>query len=90
MFKVDQIFHDYYDAFILLIVASLLSGLLLFLAFLLSPKVGLDTEKIAAYECGFEPFSEPFNYGRITFDVHFFIVGVLFLIFDLEIVFLFP
>ena len=45
-----------------------------------------DTEKRSPYECGFEPFND----ARITFDVKFYLVGILFLIFDLEVVFLFP
>jgi len=43
-------------------------------------------EKLSPYECGFEPFSS----GSGVFDVHFYIVGILFIIFDLEIVFLYP
>jgi NADH-quinone oxidoreductase subunit A len=51
----------------------------------LSPQVK-NAEKHSAYECGFEPFDE----ARRTFDVHFYIVAILFLIFDLEIAFLIP
>lgn len=46
----------------------------------------IDIEKLSAYECGFDPFEE--SLGR--FDIKFYIVAILFLIFDLEIVFLFP
>jgi len=46
-----------------------------------------DKEKISEYECGFEPFD---NATRQPFDVHFYIVGLLFLIFDVEIALLFP
>lgn len=45
-----------------------------------------DLEKTSSYECGFLPFDD----ARIRFDVHFYVIGVLFLIFDLEIVFLIP
>jgi NADH-quinone oxidoreductase subunit A len=45
-----------------------------------------DAEKLTAYECGFNPFSD----SRAEFDVKFYIVAILFLIFDLEISFLFP
>ena len=45
-----------------------------------------DSEKISAYECGFEPFGD----AREVFDVHFYLVGILFIIFDIEIVFLAP
>jgi NADH-quinone oxidoreductase subunit A len=45
-----------------------------------------DSEKLSAYECGFEAFSDT----RIKFDVRFYLVAILFIIFDLEIAFLFP
>lgn len=45
-----------------------------------------DLEKTSAYECGFEPFED----SRTRFDVKFYLVAILFIIFDLEIVFLFP
>jgi NADH-quinone oxidoreductase subunit A len=56
-----------------------------FLSFFLSSKLD-DAEKLSAYECGFNPFSD----SRSEFDVKFYIVAILFLIFDLEISFLFP
>src|ERR1700761_1069001 len=46
----------------------------------------IDFEKISAYECGFNPFEDA--YGR--FDVRFYLVAILFLIFDLEVAFIFP
>ena len=45
-----------------------------------------DAEKLSPYECGFEPFED----ARIQFDVRFYLVAILFIIFDLEIAFLFP
>lgn len=45
-----------------------------------------DTEKLSAYECGFEPFDD----SRRKFDVRYYLVAILFIIFDLEIAFLFP
>lgn len=45
-----------------------------------------DTEKVSVYECGFDPFGD----SRQKFEVRFFLVGILFIIFDLEISFLFP
>lgn len=60
-------------------------GLFFLLRFLLIfPKV--DSEKLSAYECGFNPFEDV--YGR--FDVRFYLVAILFLIFDLEVTFIFP
>jgi NADH-quinone oxidoreductase subunit A len=45
-----------------------------------------DPEKLSPYECGFEPFED----SRIKFDVRYYLVAILFIIFDLEIAFLFP
>jgi len=45
-----------------------------------------ETEKLSAYECGFEPFGD----ARDTFDITFYLIGLLFLIFDIEVAFLFP
>jgi NADH-quinone oxidoreductase subunit A len=45
-----------------------------------------DAEKLSAYECGFEPFSD----ARDRFDVRFYLVAILFIVFDLEVAFLFP
>ena len=45
-----------------------------------------DAEKVSAYECGFEPFDD----ARARFDVRFYLVAILFIIFDLEVAFLFP
>jgi NADH-quinone oxidoreductase subunit A len=45
-----------------------------------------DVEKLSAYECGFEPFSD----ARSKFDVRYYLVAILFIIFDLEVAFLFP
>jgi len=67
------------------LVSLFLTCLLVVLSFLLAPSKD-DREKGSSYECGFEPFED----ARTNFDVHFYIVGILFLIFDLEIAFLYP
>jgi NADH-quinone oxidoreductase subunit A len=46
----------------------------------------IDNEKISAYECGFDPFED----ARLKFDIQFYLIAILFIIFDLEIAFLFP
>ena len=51
----------------------------------IKPKI-INPEKLSAYECGFEPFED----SRMEFDVRFYLVAILFIIFDLEIAFLFP
>ena len=76
---------DYLSIIIFLIMAFGLSIGFIVLNFILSPKKP-DPEKLSAYECGFEPFND----SRMEFDVRFYLVAILFIIFDLEIAFLFP
>ena len=76
---------DYLSIIIFLFVALGLSVGFIVLNFLFSPK-NPDPEKLSAYECGFEAFDD----SRIEFDVRFYLVAILFIIFDLEIAFLFP
>ena len=76
---------DYLPIIIFLIIALGLSVAFVFLNFIFSPQKP-DPEKLSAYECGFEPFND----SRMEFDVRFYLVAILFIIFDLEIAFLFP
>ncbi len=76
---------DYLSIIIFLIIAIGLSTGFILINFFLSPKKP-DPEKLSTYECGFEPFSD----SRMEFDVRFYLVAILFIIFDLEIAFLFP
>tara|TARA_B100001113_G_C20789200_1_gene483106 strand:- start:200 stop:568 length:369 start_codon:yes stop_codon:yes gene_type:complete len=76
---------DYLSIILFLIIALGLSIGFIILNFILSPK-NPDPEKLSAYECGFEPFND----SRMEFDVRFYLVAILFIIFDLEIAFLFP
>ena len=62
-----------------------ISALILGLSFLLAIQTP-DNEKTSAYECGFEPFED----ARNKFDVRFYIIAILFLLFDMEIIYLFP
>lgn len=70
------------------LVVSLLAIILICLPLILNvSKIRFhEHEKVSAYECGFEPFSSV----RDTFDIHFIVVAILFLIFDLELIFIFP
>ncbi len=62
-----------------------LSSFILFLSFRLS-SLNPDSDKLSAYECGFDPYED----ARNVFDVRFYLVAILFLIFDLEVVYFFP
>ena len=77
--------QNYLPIIIFLILALGLSCAFVVINFILSPK-SPDPEKLSAYECGFEPFED----SRMEFDVRFYLVAILFIIFDLEIEFLFP
>jgi NADH-quinone oxidoreductase subunit A len=76
---------EYLPILIFLAVAGILGVVLLALGFLLGPSRP-DPEKLSAYECGFEAFED----SRMKFDVRYYLVAILFIVFDLEIAFLFP
>ena len=80
-----EFLKDYLSIIIFLFIALGLSVGFIVLNFLFSPK-NPDPEKLSAYECGFEAFGD----SRMEFDVRFYLVAILFIIFDLEIAFLFP
>jgi NADH-quinone oxidoreductase subunit A len=68
-----------------LTTAIAIVGIILVLTYFVNTPTN-DYEKHSAYECGFEPFGD----ARSFFDIHFYAIGLLFIIFDLEIVFLIP
>jgi len=78
-------YDSYASILIFIIVAILLSCVMVGASYFLSNK-NPDAEKVSVYECGFDPFGD----SRQKFEVRFFLVGILFIIFDLEISFLFP
>ena len=77
--------RDYATILIFLFISIGLGFAFIVVNFLFSPS-NPDPEKLSAYECGFEPFSD----SRMEFDIRFYLVAILFIIFDLEIAFLFP
>jgi len=78
-------YTQYSIIFISVFLGLLISSIILGLSYALAIQ-SPDPEKTSAYECGFEPFED----ARNKFDVRFYIVAILFIIFDLEIAFLFP
>ena len=76
---------DYILLLTLLFGAFGLSTLIILLNFIVSYKKP-STEKLSAYECGFDPFED----ARNNFDIKFYLVAILFILFDLEIAFLYP
>ncbi len=75
-----EFLKDYLSIILFLVIALGLSMAFVAINYLASPKKP-DPEKLSAYECGFEPFND----SRMEFDVRFYLVAILFIIFDLEI-----
>lgn len=78
-------FSNNFIIFIFLLVSFGLACLIFGLSFMLVKQVD-DTEKLTAYECGFNPYND----ARKIFDVRFYLIAILFIVFDLEAAFVFP
>lgn len=78
--------HTSFDSFILIIGIAICLGFLVGILPIFLVFQDVYNEKISPYECGFNPFEEV----RTPFDIHFYLVAILFLIFDLEVSLLFP
>lgn len=76
---------DYFPILVFMSVCFGISIFLVLLSFLRGHRRP-TAEKLSPYECGFEPFSD----ARLKFDVRFYLIAILFIVFDLEIAFLFP
>jgi NADH-quinone oxidoreductase subunit A len=81
----SDLISDYLPILLFLCVAGVVSLAAVGLSFIIA-KQKPDSEKLSAYECGFPAFDN----ARLKFDVRFYLVAILFIIFDLEIAFLFP
>lgn len=81
----EELLTGYFPILLFMIVAFVMGAAAVVLSFLLA-KHNPDKEKNSAYECGFEPFGT----AQRKFDIRFYLVAILFIIFDLEVAFLFP
>ena len=81
----DDLLREYLPILIFFAVAVGLAVVMVVASMVVVPSHP-DTEKLSAYECGFEAFDD----ARGRFDVRFYLVAILFIIFDLEVAFLFP
>jgi NADH-quinone oxidoreductase subunit A len=85
MSAMSQLLQAYLPLVIFIGIAFVISAVLLVVPFFIAPSKP-DPEKVSAYGCGFDAFDD----ARMKFDVRFYLVSLLFIIFDLEVAFLFP
>jgi NADH-quinone oxidoreductase subunit A len=83
--RLESLLSEYLPILIFLGIAIALATVIV-IASLVVARQSPDSEKLSPYECGFEPFDD----ARSRFDVRFYLVAILFIIFDLEVAFLFP
>ena len=81
----EALLREYFPILVFLAIAGVVS-LAMVAASLLIARQQPSKEKLSPYECGFEPFGD----ARVRFDVRYYLVAILFIIFDLEVAFLFP
>jgi len=81
----DNLLREYLAILIFIAIAVGLAVVIVLASFIVA-RQRPDSEKLSPYECGFEPFAD----ARSKFDVRYYLVAILFIIFDLEVAFLFP
>jgi NADH-quinone oxidoreductase subunit A len=84
-FKFSFVKEEYFSLFLVILIAIILSFIILMLSYFLVIQ-NPESEKLSTYECGFEPYED----ARLQFDVKFYLIAILFLIFDLETIFIYP
>jgi NADH-quinone oxidoreductase subunit A len=81
----ESLLRGYFPILVFLVIAGGLAAMMVMASVILA-RQRPDSEKLSPYECGFEPFED----ARVRFDVRYYLVAILFIIFDLEVAFLFP
>ena len=84
-FFLIYLFNEYFFILLVFLIAIIIAIVLFFVSFLIGNRLP-DREKVSPYECGFSPFED----ARQKFDVKFYLVSILFIVFDLEVAYLFP
>ena len=84
-FSMENLLRDYFPILVFLAIAGGVAMAMVAASLLVARQLP-DSAKLSPYECGFEPFED----ARIRFDVRYYLVAILFIIFDLEVAFLFP
>ncbi len=85
LWVMNELVYSYLPVLIFSAIGGVIALVLFVVPFLIAPGKA-DTEKVSAYECGFNPFDD----ARMKFDVRFYLIAILFIVFDLEAIFLFP
>jgi len=83
--RIERVLAEYFPVLLFIVVGIVFGGVLRGVGWFLGPRKP-DSEKLSPYECGFEAFED----ARMKFDVRYYLVAILFILFDLEIAFLFP
>jgi NADH-quinone oxidoreductase subunit A len=83
--EMQSLLGEYFPILIFLLIAGAVASAMIIASYVLA-RQNPNSEKLSPYECGFEPFAD----ARIRFDVRYYLVAILFIIFDLEVAFLFP
>jgi len=83
--KFSLVKEEYFSLLVILLMAILLSFIILILSYFLVIQKP-ESEKLSTYECGFEPYED----ARLQFYVKFYLIAILFLVFDLETIFIYP
>src|SRR3954466_1589586 len=81
----ESLLREYFPILVFLAIAGVIAVAMVVASFVVA-RQHPDSEKLSPYECGFEPFED----ARMRFDVRYYLVAILFIIFDLEVAFLFP
>ena len=81
----ESLLSQYFPILVFLVIAGGMAVAMIAASFVLA-RQNPNSEKLSPYECGFEPFED----ARVRFDVRYYLVAILFIIFDLEVAFLFP
>lgn len=81
----ENLLTDYLPILLFLVIAGVIATVMVVLPLIVAPR-SPDAEKLSQYECGFNNFGD----ARSQFDIRFYLVSILFIIFDLEVAFLFP
>jgi NADH-quinone oxidoreductase subunit A len=81
----ESLLADYFPILVFLVIAMALAGAMIAASYIVARQQP-NSEKLSPYESGFEPFQN----ARVRFDVRYYLVAILFIIFDIEVAFLFP